>query len=182
MRPTFRQTVLTASAILGLGSMAALAAPPPGAANPTNTNPAAMPSQTAPVGAASNQQGAAAGQNMEATVEQRIQDLQGKLQITPQQKAQWDRFTAVMRENAQDMDKLYETRAQAVESMNAEANMKSYAEMAEHHAQDVRRLVPAFDSLYASMSASQKHAADQVVREDAMRANQNGQATQGKSG
>jgi protein CpxP len=182
MRQSFRQTVLITSAMLGLSAMTALAAPPPGAGSPVNTNAATMPSTNAPAGAASNDQAAPSGQNsMQATVEQHIQDLQTKLQITPQQKAQWDRFTAVMRENAQDMDKLYQARAQAIDSMNAEANMKSYAEMAEHHAQDVRRLVPAFDTLYASMSSSQKQTADQVFREDAMRANHQGE-TQGKNG
>jgi protein CpxP len=181
MRQSFRQTVLITSAMLGLSAMTALAAPPPGAGSPVNTNAATMPSTNAPAGAASADQAAPSGQNMQATVEQHIQDLQTKLQITPQQKAQWDRFTAVMRENAQDMDKLYQARAQAIDSMSAEANMKSYAEMAEHHAQDVRRLVPAFDTLYASMSSSQKQAADQVFREDAMRANHQGE-TQGKSG
>jgi protein CpxP len=158
MRQSLRQTVLATTAILGL-SAAAIAAPP-GAGDPTKS-----PSD-AQAQAPSSTQGQAPN-NMTADVEQKISDLQSKLQISSSQKTQWDRFAAVMRENARDMDKVFQARSQSLESMSAEANMKSYAQLAERHAQDVQKLVPAFDALYASMSPSQKQTADQVFRQDA---------------
>jgi TolA-binding protein len=171
MRQSFRQTVLVTTAILGFSAVAAIAAPP-GAGDPTKTTGSAMPSASAPGTA---QSGAANSEptNIEQNVEQRITDLQSKLQISAAQKPQWDRFTQVMRDNARDMDKVFQTRVQSMDSMNAEANMKSYAEIASHHAQDVQRLVPAFDALYASMSPSQKRAADEVFRNDANQGNAN---------
>src|SRR5580658_3389402 len=166
MRQSFRRTMLVTSAILGLGTVVAIAAPP-GAGDPTKTTGSTMPSASAP---ATPQ---AEPASMAENVEQRITDLQSKLQISAAQKPQWDRFTQVMRDNARDMDKIFQTRVQAMDTMNAEANMKSYAEIASHHAQDVQRLVPAFDALYASMSPGQKKAADEVFRNDANQGNPN---------
>jgi hypothetical protein len=70
------------------------------------------------------------------------------------------------------MDETYQSRLQALGSMNATENMKSYARISMQHAQNVENLVPVFDALYASMSDAQKHIADQVFRDDANRGEQ----------
>jgi periplasmic protein CpxP/Spy len=49
-------------------------------------------------------------------------------------------------------------------SLNAVENMQSYANIAQRHAQDVQRLVPAFQNLYNSLSDEQRRTADQVFR------------------
>jgi len=51
--------------------------------------------------------------------------------------------------------------------MTATENMQSYADVSMAHAQDVEKLVPAFQALYGTMSDSQKRMADQVFRDDA---------------
>jgi hypothetical protein len=183
MRQTFRRTMLVATAVVGLSASIAVAAPP--TANDQNmTNSPTMNNSSGPGSStAMPQPGAATGTQTQASqaqpnggklenrIEQRIADLQNKLQISAAQKPQWDRFTQIMRENARDMDRIFQTRVQSLDTMNAEDNMKSYAMIATHHAQDVQRLVPAFDALYTKMNDSQKRTADQVFREEAYQGN-----------
>jgi len=45
--------------------------------------------------------------------------------------------------------------------------MESYAKVATAHAQDVEKLVPAFQALYTTMTDSQKRLADQAFRDGA---------------
>ncbi len=54
--------------------------------------------------------------------------------------------------------------------MNAVENMQSYAEIAEQHAKNMERLVPAFQNLYNSLSDAQKRTADALWRNYAERA------------
>jgi len=157
MRNIIRQTLIAGTAIIGLSSFA-IAAPPVGVGNPTDPHT---------VGAAVSR---------EMTAEQQIAGLHTKLMITAAQQTQWDQFAAVMRDNAKAMDQLFNTRAQALPTMTAAANMNSYAGIATEHAKDVEKLVPAFATLYATMSDAQKHTADLVFRDDAA------QGTQAKGG
>ena len=61
-----------------------------------------------------------------------------------------------MRDNARNMDQTFKERAQNFQSLNAVENMQSYAEIAQRHARDVQRLVPAFQNLYNSLSDEQR--------------------------
>ena len=72
-----------------------------------------------------------------------------------------------MRENAQSMDETFQQRVQSMPTMTATENMQSYAQLASTNAQDVQKLVPAFQALYDTMSDAQKRTADQVFRDDA---------------
>ena len=47
----------------------------------------------------------------------------------------------------------------------AKADMKAYAAMSRMHADNVDRLIPAFQSLYDSMSAEQRAAADKTFQQ-----------------
>ncbi len=98
-------------------------------------------------------------------VERRITGLQRRLKITPEQQPQWDAFTAVMRQNAGHMETLQRDRADKVTTMTASEDMRSYAEVARAHADDLQRLVPAFDTLYAAMTPEQKATADRTFHE-----------------
>jgi periplasmic protein CpxP/Spy len=160
MRISFRQTAIATTAIIGLSAFAAAAAPPAG--DPTATAPAAA---TSGQSAATHHPGV--HHSMVGKVEQRITDLHAKLQITPAQQPQWDQFIQVMRDNAQSMDQTFQQRVQAMPTMTATANMQSYALLASTNAQDVQKLVPAFQALYDTMSDTQKRTADQVFRDDA---------------
>jgi protein CpxP len=161
MRTSIRQTIIATTAIVGLSAFAAVAAPPAGGdpiairPNATTSAPSATLAQ------------AGAGHSMASKIEQRISDLHAKLLISPAQQPQWDRFTQVMRDNAQSMDQTFQRRVQTLPGMTAAENMQSYAQVSMDHAKDMQKLVPAFQALYDTMSDSQKRTTDQVFRDDA---------------
>jgi protein CpxP len=161
MRTSLRQTVIATTAIIGLSTFAAAAAPP-AAGDPTAVRPSTTTS-----GQSTTKAQPDAGHNMVGKIEQRITDLHAKLQISPAQQPQWDQFTQVMRDNARSMDQTFQHRVQTMPAMTAAENMQSYAQVAMEHAQDMQKLVPAFQALYGTMSDSQKRTADQVFRDDA---------------
>ncbi len=93
--------------------------------------------------------------------------LQSQLGITQAQMPLWTAFAQAMRDNAASTDALFARRAGAVAEMNAVDNMHSYAQIARTYADNTERLATAFDSLYASLSDTQKHAADTLFRQQA---------------
>jgi hypothetical protein len=98
--------------------------------------------------------------------------LQSQLGITEAQMPLWSAFAQAMRENAAATDALFTQRASAVSTMNAPDNMHSYAQIARAYADNTERLATAFDSLYASLSETQKQAADTLFRQQATAAAQ----------
>ena len=98
--------------------------------------------------------------------------LQSQLGITEAQMPLWSAFTQAMRDNAAATDALFTQRAGAVSTMNAPDNMHSYAQIARAYADNPERLATAFDSLYASLSDTQKQAADTMFRQQATAAAQ----------
>jgi len=99
-------------------------------------------------------------------VEQRITDLHAKLNITDQQSKQWDAFTQTMRDNANKTDGAFRDRAQKLSSMDADDAMKSYAALAQQHAENMQKLSSAFSDLYAVLSPEQKQVADAMYRNE----------------
>ena len=69
-----------------------------------------------------------------------------------------------MRDNAKEMDQSYQQRAEKLGSMSAVDNMQSYAQIEQVRAQDMQKLVPAFQTLYSSLSDQQKKTADAMFR------------------
>jgi len=116
--------------------------------------------------------------NMQAMVEQWIKDLHTRLHISTAEESQWDQFAQTMRDNAKSTDALYEARADKMGTMTAIENMQSYAAIAQQHAEDMQKLLPAFQTLYNSFSDPQKKQADQVFRSYAQQAPQSHAAKQ----
>jgi periplasmic protein CpxP/Spy len=148
-------------------SVAALLAPSVGLAQsaaptPPTAAPAAAQSSSAPAPSAATQ----------AAVDQRIRTLQSQLGITEAQMPLWTAFAQAMRDNAAATDALFTQRAAAVATMTAPDNMHSYAQIARAYADNTERLATAFDSLYASLSDTQKQAADTLFRQQATAAAQ----------
>lgn len=115
-------------------------------------------------------------------VEQRITDLHGQLNITEQQSKQWDAFTETMRDNAKKTDQAFRDRAQKLPAMNADDAMKSYAALAQQHAENMQKLSSSFSDLYAVLSPEQKQVADAMYRnEQAKKAAHRGSHKHGKS-
>jgi hypothetical protein len=97
-------------------------------------------------------------------VEARIAALHDQLKITPAQTAQWNEVAQVMRQNAQSLETLIRQRSRNAQAMSAIDDLRSYEEIAEAHADGVKRLIPAFEALYDTMSPDQKKAADAAFR------------------
>jgi predicted outer membrane protein len=104
---------------------------------------------------------------MQAATEQRISGLQAELAITPEEMPQWTAFAQVMRDNAQTTDMLFRQRAAGVQSMNAVANMQSYAQISRAYADGTAKLAASFDTLYGALSVPQKQAADTLFMQQA---------------
>jgi len=99
-------------------------------------------------------------------VEQRITELHSQLSITDQQTKQWDAFTQTMRDNANKTDGAFRDRATKLSGMNADDAMKSYAALAQQHADNMQKLSSAFSDLYAVLSPEQKQVADAMYRNE----------------
>jgi hypothetical protein len=115
------------------------------------------PSSTAPAAKTHSQKRADA-------VEQRISDLHAQLKITDAQSSQWDAFAQTMRDNAMKTAQAFHDRSQKLSSMNADEAMKSYAQLAQNHADNMQKLSSAWSALYAVLSADQKQTADAMYR------------------
>jgi periplasmic protein CpxP/Spy len=146
------------------GSAATTAATTPTATTPTTTHHIPIHARTA----ASRPK----GETMQQMAEQRIADLHKRLHITSAQQSQWDQFSQAMLDNAKDLDQAYQQRAASFDKMNAVENMQSYAQIEQTRSQDMQKLVPAFQTLYSSLSDDQKQQADQLFRNQAARATQ----------
>jgi hypothetical protein len=99
-----------------------------------------------------------------AQVERRITELHRQLHITAEQQQQWDQFAQVMRDNASAFGQAIEDHAGKVASATAVETLQGYADIAALHAQNVQKLVTAFQPLYAALSDQQKKTADVLFR------------------
>jgi hypothetical protein len=158
-----RSTRLASAAVAAL-----LALPAAALAQATQSPPAASttlpPSMTttSPM-AAHPVPGATAKERVEAYIRQ----LHAQWQITPAEEPQWNRYVAVMRENARAVDQQLAQRIQQFPTMTALQNLQSYAELAQAHAERLQKLVPAFADLYNAMPEQQKRLTDRFFRENA---------------
>jgi protein CpxP len=134
----------------------ALASAPAWAQTPASGAAATSPSARA----------AAHAQKHQDLVEQRIDQLHAELNITDQQSQQWDAFAQTMRDNAKSADQAFHDRAHNLPSMNADDAMKSYASLAQVHAENMQKLSTAFSALYATLSDDQKATADVLFRNE----------------
>lgn len=106
----------------------------------------------------------AAGSAREAGVESHITNMHSKLKITAAEEEQWAKVADVMRDNAKEMDQLNNARMANAKSMNAVDDLKSYGEMTDVHAGEIKKFTAAFSALYADMSDAQKVQADELFR------------------
>ena len=103
-------------------------------------------------------------------VEARIKSLHDQLKITAAQEPQWRDVAQVMRENAKAISDLVLDRVKDTKAMTAVDDLRSYQALAEAHAAGVRKLIPVFEALHATMSDAQKRNADAVFRHRPRRA------------
>ncbi|HZR38230.1 MAG TPA: Spy/CpxP family protein refolding chaperone [Nevskia sp.] len=119
----------------------------------------------APTPAAAEQASAAESTaGADRRVEARIKDLHARLAITTPQEDSWAKVAKVMRDNAATMVTLTQARAGKANVMTAVDDLKSYAEIAQAHADGIEKFAPVFGALYDSMSDQQKKNADAIFR------------------
>jgi hypothetical protein len=99
-----------------------------------------------------------------AAVDQQIAQLRRALRITPAQEPQFTAFTAVMRDNAQHADSVM-AQERDPRTLNALEDMRQYTTMQVAHAEDMQKLLPAFEALYNSLSPPQQKQADAFFRQ-----------------
>jgi len=131
---------------------AAPAAPAPGAA-PAATTPAPAPQDVEP---------AAGKPSRTDRVDTRIKTLHDKLGITAAQETSFGAVAQAMRDNAAANAAASEKRREGKGSTTAVEELHSYQEVMETHAQGLQKLIPAFETLYASLSDGQKKTADEL--------------------
>lgn len=100
----------------------------------------------------------------EDRTELRIKDMHAKLKITSTQEEQWAKVAQAMLDDAKTMDALTQARADHAKTMTAIDDLKSYSEIADTHANGIKKLIPVFADLYAGMSDAQKKEADTLFR------------------
>ena len=100
--------------------------------------------------------------------EAQIKQLQGALNITEAQKPLWDNLTKVMRENAKEMEAFTDARAkeraEGTKNLNAVEHMKFHSQNTQAHLDQLKKLIPPLEALYASMSDGQKKSTDTIFR------------------
>jgi protein CpxP len=98
----------------------------------------------------------------DAAVEKHIKELHVTLKITPAEESPWNEVAETMRENAKDLDRAIDKRDANVASATAIDDLNAYADIAQAHANGVKKLASAFSRLYSAMSDAQKKEADEV--------------------
>jgi protein CpxP len=93
-------------------------------------------------------------------VENHIREMHAQLQITAAEETQWAAVAKTMRDSAVATDQAIDKREAFVNSASAVDNLNAYGEIAQAHADGVKRLAAVFAPLYDSMSDDQKKAAD----------------------
>ncbi|MBK5276708.1 MAG: Spy/CpxP family protein refolding chaperone [Desulfuromonadales bacterium] len=96
--------------------------------------------------------------------EARIKELQGALKITEDQEPLWSNLTLVMRDNAKNMDALTKDRHEATKTMNAVDRMKFHSQITEARLDQLKKFIPPFEALYASLSDEQKKITDAIFQ------------------
>jgi hypothetical protein len=100
-----------------------------------------------------------------ARVEARLNEFHAKLHITPAQEGLWQQVATVMRDNAHTLDELIQAQAAQARTVTALDDLRAYSAVAEAHAEGLKKVLAAFEPLYASLSDAQKQQADRLVRQ-----------------
>ena len=95
-------------------------------------------------------------------IEKHGKDLHAQLKITAAEETQWAVVAKAMHDSAIETDKVMDKREEHVKSATAVDNLNAYGDIAQAHADGVKKLASAFAPLYASMPDAQKKLADDV--------------------
>src|SRR5271169_572658 len=140
------------------GNLAATVQPPA----TRETLAQAAPSGTAPE--ESSSAAAKANAAVDNKVEAHINAMRRQLHIKTAQETQWNAVAQVMRDNAHAIADLREEGTEQAKSMTAIDHIKAYAAITDAQAAGIHKFLPAFQTLYDTMSDAQKKTADALFR------------------
>jgi hypothetical protein len=103
-----------------------------------------------------------ASMSHEEKADDRIKEIHDKLSITGDQEKAFGKLADVMRDNAKNMDEAVAKQEAAEKTASALDDLKAYQATAQAHADNVKELIPAFESLYAVLNDDQKKEADSL--------------------
>jgi protein CpxP len=95
-------------------------------------------------------------------IEGQLAEVKKRLSITAAQEPQFDQFATIVKQNAQTMEALMQKATAQGAQQNAVEGLRTAASFAQTEADNLKRLVPALEALYASLSEQQKRAADKL--------------------
>ena len=95
-------------------------------------------------------------------VDRQIADLHKQLKITPQQEPQFNALAEILRNNEQELDAQMR-QAPPNQHPSAVDQLKQFQQLTETQAAGLKRLVPALQALYDTLSDPQKKTADRVI-------------------
>ncbi|HEX2150471.1 MAG TPA: Spy/CpxP family protein refolding chaperone [Stellaceae bacterium] len=144
-RPTALRALAGAVLMLSLGVAASGAVAQPAQA-PAGQKPGAATRQAEPAG---------------NPIDTRLAEIKKRLNITAAQQPQFEKFADIVKQNAQAMEALMQKEQQNAKQ-NALEGLRTAASFAQVEADNLKRLVPALEALYASLSEQQKRTADQL--------------------
>jgi len=98
----------------------------------------------------------------DANNEMHIKDLHTKLKITASEEALWTTVAQAMRDNITQIDKVVDKRESLIVNASAIDDLNAYADIAQAHADSVKKLAMVFGPLYEAMPEAQKKVADEV--------------------
>ena len=156
MFQAFRPATRAVAAAALLSSFVVLPALAQTSPAPTDAPAASAPSSSATAAAAS---APAKEAKHSAAVESHIAALKKQLKITSDQEATWDTFAAVMRDNGEAIEAAVQER-EATKDLDALHDLKSYANVAQVHADGAKKLAAAFEPIYSALTPAQKKNAD----------------------
>jgi hypothetical protein len=97
----------------------------------------------------------------------RIKYIHDRLRITEEQEPLWDTVAQAIRETAGYLAPRLKDRLRAATSGSAPELLRSYETLGDAQLDSLKKIIAAFDPLYAGLSEGQKKIADAILREGA---------------
>ena len=94
--------------------------------------------------------------------EGRIREMHERLGITPAQEESWNKVAQIMRDNDAAFRVSIGERYRDAGKMSAIDDLKSFQIIADEHSGGLKKLIPAFETLYDAMTPDQQKRADGV--------------------
>ena len=104
----------------------------------------------------------ASAKREESRSDERIARMHDRLRIAPAQEELWGKVAQVMRDNRASFHASLGDKRRDADTTSAVDDLKSFQIIADEHSNGLRKLIPAFEALYAIRTPEQQKRADRV--------------------